>query len=342
MGITNKQVKQKDVRVYITLLVLVVILVGLFVIINKIYSEADTLSTPPTLPSNPPTYPVSTTTTRLNTTTTTRQTTTTTTRPITTTTTTAPVVVLTTTSTILPTTTTTRPATTTTTTQVPNVLPAPNVGNHKSNYYFPTHSQFLTSTNIALKAGWNMLSFGYVPTRSSLSTLSPYSGLFTSIPANFRVAYIYRPATNNYRDIMSENSILPFGNSVWVYSQTDRTAQARDNVTNIQILDSTQADAVEIPLNSNAWTMVGNPYNQDVNYDDSHIFVKLSNNLMTKLSDALINNIVTKSWGIDSASNNYQELVPNVSTLKIHQGYWIKTAQTNAKLLISPVVITPN
>ena len=285
---------------------------------------------PPSTPSIPPTHPVTTITTR--------SVTTTTTRPIITTTTTKPV-----------TTTTTRPVTTTTivpatTTQAPTVLTAPNVGNHKSYYYLPANTNFTLSTTIDFKAGWNMLSFGYIPTREALPTLSPYSGIFTSIPLNFRVAYKYISALNNYQDILSENSILPFGNAVWVYSQTNRTAKATDNVSKIQSLNTIQADAIEIPLNSNPypWTMVGNPYIKDIPFDDSHIFIKLSNGQMTKISDALNSGIVAKSWAFDSTTNNYQELVPNTSILLIHQGFWIKTNQTGAKLLISPVVVNPS
>jgi len=63
---------------------------------------------------------------------------------------------------------------------------------------------------------------------------------------------------------------------------------------------------------------------------------------MTKISDALNSGIVAKSWAFDSTTNNYQELVPNTSILLIHQGFWIKTNQTGAKLLISPVVVNPS
>lgn len=236
------------------------------------------------------------------------------------------------------------PPSTPSTTQAPTVLTAPNVGNHKSYYYLPANTNFTLSTTIDFKAGWNMLSFGYIPTREALPTLSPYSGIFTSIPLNFRVAYKYISALNNYQDILSENSILPFGNAVWVYSQTNRTAKATDNVSKIQSLNTIQADAIEIPLNSNPypWTMVGNPYIKDIPFDDSHIFIKLSNGQMTKISDALNSGIVAKSWAFDSTTNNYQELVPNTSILLIHQGFWIKTNQTGAKLLISPVVVNPS
>ncbi|TSC93164.1 MAG: hypothetical protein CEN91_282 [Candidatus Berkelbacteria bacterium Licking1014_85] len=132
---------------------------------------------------------------------------------------------------------------------------------------------------------------------------------------------------------------MPFGQGIWLYSDKDRNRANVDvssNAMEITALNTNQAFI--IPLESNKWNLLGNPYRTELDFNDRHVWLKIpsgSTYYYKPLSQAFNDGDISQAYKWDPATASYQ-LKINIAgeKLKINEGFWIKSNLIGAKLVL--------